>query len=132
MAFKVVDASSRSPGRQSSLSPELSYYGKTAQFRLNDAAIRLLGEPDRIEVQYDEENRQLGFVASGAAHAVTLRKDNEIGGSRYFGFRSLANLVGLTGEDRFAAPMVWDEERNMGIVTLPAAAEEVADAEEAA
>lgn len=119
MPFKIVDAKGRQPGRASSTVSEVSFYGKTAQFRLSPAAVEALGDPDRVEVLYDEDTRQVGFRASDASHAVALRKDNAEAKSRYFGFRSFANMIGLGEDAREVMPLTADGD--MLVAQLPAA-----------
>ena len=119
MPFKIVDAKGRQPGRSASKAAEVSYYGKTAQFRLTPAAVEALGDPDKIEVLYDEDTRQVAFRASDAAHAVALRKDGPDSRSRYFGFRSFANMVGLADDAREVMPLTAEED--MLVATLPTA-----------
>lgn len=94
MAFKIVDSTVRPRGRSISSSMEISYYGKTAQFRLSPAAFKGLGEPERVEVLYDADANMVGIRASSAPHSVALRKDSKEASSRYFGFRSFANQIG--------------------------------------
>jgi hypothetical protein len=119
MGFKIVDAKGRQPGRSTSTATEVSYYGKTAQFRLTPAAVEALGDPEKIEVLYDDETRQIAFRASDAAHAVALRKDSPDAKSRYFGFRSFANMVGLPDDSREVMALTADGD--MLIAELPAA-----------
>src|SRR5688500_19352603 len=119
MGFKIVDAKGRQPGRSSSAASEVSYYGKTAQFRLTPAAVEALGTPERIEVLYDQDTNQVAFRASDAAHAVMLRKDNSEAKSRYFGFRSFANMVGLSENAREVISLTADGDMLVG--SLPEA-----------
>lgn len=122
MPFKIVDAKGRQPGRSASTNAEISYYGKTAQFRLSPAAVEALGTPDKVEVLFDEDTRSVGFRASDASHAVALRKDSPDAKSRYFGFRSFANMVGLTEDGREVMALAPSEDdEDMLVATLPAA-----------
>jgi hypothetical protein len=105
MAFKVVDATVRPRGRSISSDMEVSYYGKTAQFRLTPAAYRALGSPERLEVLYDAEANQIGLQASTAPHSVTLRKESKEAQGRYFGFRSFANMIGFEKVDTAVIPL---------------------------
>jgi hypothetical protein len=119
MPFKVIDAKGRAPGRSHSTASEVSYYGKTAQFRLTPAAVEALGNPEKVEVLYDEETREIGFRASDATHAATLRKDTPEALSRYFGFRAFAEMIGLPEDGRATitlAPHATEEGVIAGIV----------------
>lgn len=122
MAFKIVDAKGRTPGRGVSTAVEVSYYGKTAQFRLSPAAVEALGSPDKVEVLHDAETGQIGFRASDASHAVALRKDAPESKSRYFGFRSFATMVGLSEDARVSMELTpSDDDSGMLIAELPEA-----------
>jgi hypothetical protein len=110
MAFQIVDASNRAQGRAANNGAlDVSYYGKTAQFRLSPAAVEALGNPEKIEVMYDKDSGAIAFRASDAKHAVSLRKDTEAAASRYFGFRSLATLCGLPADGRVNITLSEDE-----------------------
>jgi hypothetical protein len=126
MAFEIVQASSRSGGRGSSTSPELSFYGKTAQFRLNGAAMESLGNPEKVEVHFDADTNRVAVVPSEAAYAVTLRADSEKAASRYFGFKTLAVRAGLTEDARFSVPLTIDEATGYHVASL--SADTIADA----
>jgi hypothetical protein len=123
MAFQTVDASARTTGRSKNTAAQVSFYGKTSQFRLNAAAMELLGNPAKLEVQYDQDTNRIAFVPSEAAYAVALRSDSETAGSRYFGFKSLANLAGLSADARFALPLVADAESGYLVINLSDAAQ---------
>lgn len=126
MAFEVVVASARNGGRGSSTTPELSFYGKTAQFRLNGAAMEALGNPEKVEVHFDADTNRVAVVPSDAAYAVTLRKDSDSAASRYFGFKTLAVRAGLTEDARFTVPLTVDDESGYHVASL--AADTIADA----
>lgn len=118
MAFEVIQPGSRTGGRSSSASPELSFYGKTAQFRINGAAMVALGQPDKIEVHFDADTNRVALVPSDAEYAVTLRKDSEAAASRYFGFKTLAVRAGLAEDARFTVPITQDEATGMYVASL--------------
>jgi len=122
MAFKIVDGKGRATGRGHVAGTSVSFYGKTAQFRLTPDAVTALGEPEKIEVLYDEETNQIGLRASDASHAVALRKDSSKASSRYFGFRSFANMVGLTPDGREVIQLEPSaDDATMLVGTLPVA-----------
>lgn len=124
MAFQIVNASGRQGSRgRASTNPEVSFYGKTSQFRVNGPAMVLLGNPEKLEAHFDAENRRIALVPSTAAYAVTLRADakgQSENTSRYFGFRALANLAGLDANTRWTLPLTLDEDSGFYIIDLNA------------
>jgi hypothetical protein len=119
MAFEVISAASRSTGRSGSKEPAVSFYGRSSQFRINTPAVTALGNPTKLEVLYDKETNRIAFVPSDAAYAVTLRQDaDNTNGSKYFGFRALADAANLADDLRFTAPLVQDEESGYWLVDL--------------
>lgn len=118
MPFKVVDAKGRQ-GSRVSKTMELGYYGKNAQFRVSPAAFEFLGEPEKVEILYDEDAGKIGLRASTEPHAVSLRADSPQSRSRYFGFRALADMIGL-GENRATIELTPSEEESdtlEGVIT---------------
>lgn len=120
MAFEVVQASARGGGRTGNKIPQMSFYGKTAQFRLNGAAMEALGNPEKIEVHYDSDTGRVALIPGDSGYAVTLRKDSENAVSRYFGFKSLANRAGLADDSRFTVPIELDEPTGYQVADISA------------
>jgi hypothetical protein len=126
MAFQVVDASLRTQTRSSSKEPEVSFYGKVAQFRLNTAAMALMTEANggadvvKILVQHDAETNRLAFspVAEDNVSGVRLSRDNPKSGSRYFGFRTLALSLGLDFTTRWTVPMTYSKAEKVYVISL--------------
>lgn len=118
MKFTTIDASVRSNGRSSSVKPVLTFYGETSQFRLSAPIVAAMGNPVTILAGYDDESNVIGFIPSDSPQAVTLRKDSETSGSRYFGFRALAEAANLSQDQRFALPVQKDEESGYWYVDL--------------
>lgn len=125
MAFSEVDASKRVTTRGGT-SPEMAYYGKTAQFRLNGAAMAKLQEAnggnavDRVVVLHDSERNLLGVApaAADAANAAKLSADSPDAPSRYFGFRGLAIKAGLPDNIRWTLPFTFSEADGIHVVNL--------------
>lgn len=121
MAFKVIDAKGRQ-GSRSSKDMELGYYGRNAQFRVSPPAFEFLGEPDKVEILFDEDARKIGIRASTEPHAVSLRAEAPESRSRYFGFRALATMLGL-GQDKATIALTPSEDEADTLEgTLPSAA----------
>lgn len=121
MGFEIVSSRGRQTGRSYSNKSEVSFYGKTAQFRLTPVAFKALGEPDKVEVLYDKASNSFGLRASTADHAVTLRKDSPTSQSRYFGFRAFAEMVGLPSEGHTVMELSEPDADGIAIATLPTA-----------
>lgn len=121
MAFEIVSSRGRQTGRSYSTKSEVSYYGKTAQFRLTPAAFEALGSPDKVEVLYDKDAGAMALRASDAPHAVTLRKDSATSKSRYFGFRSFAEMIGLPAEGHTTMEFAAPDANGLVIASLPTA-----------
>ena len=125
MAFSEVDASKRVTTRGGT-SPEMAYYGKTAQFRLNGAAMALLQKANggnvvnRVVVLHDSERNLLGIqpAADDATNAAKLSADNPDAPSRYFGFRGLAIKAGLADNIRWTLPVEFSEADGIHVVNL--------------
>lgn len=127
MAFQTVDATKRMRGRSaSSQTPSVSYYGKTSQFRLNAAAVNALGNPERLEVLHDPDTNRVALVpdnGENTARCVVLRADSKTAGSRYFGFRSLANLLNIPQDSRATSELTQDAESGYMVATFVVAGE---------
>jgi hypothetical protein len=121
MAFEIVSSKGRQTGRSYSTKSEVSFYGKTAQFRLTPVAFANLGSPDKVEVLYDKATGEMGLRASDAAHAVTLRKDSPTAQSRYFGFRAFAEMVGLAEDARIVMELSAPNADGIATAALPTA-----------
>lgn len=127
MAFTSVDASKRATSRGAA-EPQLAFYGKTSQFRLNGPAMAALtkangGNPvTRVTVMHDSDTGRLGIApaADDSATAAKLSADNPNAPSRYFGFRGLAVMAGLGDDTRFILPVSYSKEDKLFIVDLSA------------
>lgn len=125
MAFNEVDASKRSTVRGEA-DPLMSYYGKTAQFRLNASAMAALTEFNggqevtKITVMHDEDANLLGIrpAPADSATAAKLSADNPSAPSRYFGFRGLAIKAGLDESMRWVLPVSYDKGSKLFVVNL--------------
>lgn len=125
MGFESIDASKRATARAAG-APEMAYYGKTAQFRLNSAAMNTLTERNggnpvtKITVMHDAESNLLGFAPApdDSPTAAKLSADNPSAASRYFGFRGLALKAGLSEDTRWMLPVEYDKANKLFVVNL--------------
>lgn len=124
MAFEQISGRGRAGRRNAP--PEVSYYGKTSQFRLNSAAMLALAEgnngeyPERLKVMYDADTNRVGFVIATEddANAVKLNRDNDTTPSRFFGFRALADRAGLERDAKWVVPLEYDSALGMFVIDL--------------
>lgn len=105
MGFQVVENDNKR-GPRTVTDPIVSFNGTNAHFRLNHLAVEMLGDPEKVEVMYDEDTNRIALVPSDSPIAVTLRREDAETPNRYFSFRSLSKKLGM------------DHRRGKSILTL--------------